>query len=129
MNFENVTAGNVSYAGGAGTDDDGTVTWNFTPAALEFAHVAVEIAASDPIDEVFYDAGDAPDPSFPTEIGPDPLNPVGAIHGAKGPKLGVIRDTELDGQPTALADGDDNNVGFTDETGDTRVRWSTTKTV
>ncbi|NDV61609.1 hypothetical protein G0Q06_04020 [Puniceicoccales bacterium CK1056] len=50
------------------------------------------------------DFGDAPDQSYQTLLASD-----GARHIAQGVYLGQVRDTELDGQPTALADGDDNN--------------------
>lgn len=38
------------------------------------------------------------------------LSDDGARHEAIGPQLGTQRDTELDGTPSALADGDDNNA-------------------
>ncbi len=47
------------------------------------------------------DFGDAPAP-YPTLLADD-----GARHGLAGPSLGNIRDSEADGQPSALADGDD----------------------
>jgi hypothetical protein len=46
------------------------------------------------------DFGDAPDPSYPTLLDSD-----GARHLATGPTLGVSRDIDSDGQPTAAADG------------------------
>jgi predicted outer membrane repeat protein len=49
-----------------------------------------------------YDFGDAPHPSYPTLLANN-----GARHLAFGPTLGVARDTEADGQPSAAADGDD----------------------
>ncbi|MCA9212784.1 MAG: Ig-like domain-containing protein, partial [Planctomycetales bacterium] len=48
-----------------------------------------------------FDFGDAPAP-LPTLLADN-----GARHIATGPKLGMIRDSEHDGQPTVLADGDD----------------------
>jgi len=53
-------------------------------------------------DLIGYDFGDAPDPTYPTLLAND-----GAQHFATGPTLGAVRDAELDGQPTATADGDD----------------------
>jgi uncharacterized repeat protein (TIGR01451 family) len=58
------------------------------------------------------DLGDAPDPTYPT---------LSASNGAahilgSGLFLGATVDNEVDGQPTALADGDDNN-GVDDEDG------------
>lgn len=50
------------------------------------------------------DFGDAPS-TYPT------LLPGGAAHEAFGPRLGDLRDSELDGQPGAMADGDNNNGG------------------
>jgi hypothetical protein len=47
-----------------------------------------------------FDFGDAPAP-YPTALADD-----GARHESTGPTLGPTRDGELDGQPTALADGD-----------------------
>ncbi|MEQ1825283.1 MAG: SdrD B-like domain-containing protein [Pirellula sp.] len=41
----------------------------------------------------------------------------GPRHANFGPKLGLQRDTELDGQPTALSDGDDANGSPDDEDG------------
>jgi hypothetical protein len=46
-----------------------------------------------------FDFGDAPSP-YPTTL------PDGAVHEARGPRLGASRDTEADGQPNANADGD-----------------------
>ena len=48
------------------------------------------------------DFGDAPDP-YPTLLVND-----GARHAAIGPRLGISRDVEIDGQPNADATGDDN---------------------
>ena len=56
------------------------------------------------------DFGDAPD-TFGTLQSSD-----GARHNAAGPTLGPLRDGDADGQPTAGADGDDNN-GTDDEDG------------
>ncbi len=56
------------------------------------------------------DLGDAPAP-FPTL-----LSNNGAAHIAIGPTLGAARDTEPDGQPSSLADGDDA-AGTDDEDG------------
>ncbi len=58
-----------------------------------------------------WDFGDAPDPSYPTL-----RNSNGARHlyTLGGPRLGLLPiDTELDGQPSPLADGDD--LGNTDD--------------
>ena len=63
-----------------------------------------------------FDFGDAPDdaqvPQYPTLL----VN-NGAHHVAQGVLLGRLRDTEPDGQPTALADGDDVLDGNDDEDG------------
>ena len=59
---------------------------------------------------LFADFGDAPEP-YPTL---QEFN--GAQHLANGPRLGALRDTEDDGQPTIAADGDDN-AGENDEDG------------
>lgn len=50
------------------------------------------------------DFGDAPDPAYPTLLANN-----GASHVATGPMLGAARDSEIDGKPTATADGDDAN--------------------
>jgi len=57
------------------------------------------------------DYGDAPDPTYPTLL----VN-NGASHLATGVMLGATRDGELDGQPSADADGDDT-AGADDEDG------------
>jgi hypothetical protein len=57
------------------------------------------------------DYGDAPDPTYPTLLANN-----GASHLATGPMLGSSRDGELDGQPSANADGDDT-AGADDEDG------------
>ncbi|MCA9215048.1 MAG: hypothetical protein KDB27_18390 [Planctomycetales bacterium] len=56
-----------------------------------------------------FDFGDAPN-TYGT------LLPNGARHGLAGPRLGANVDKENDGQPTPLADGDDNS-GIDDEDG------------
>jgi large repetitive protein len=56
------------------------------------------------------DFGDAPNTYRTTRAA------AGPSHVAVGPRLGDLRDTESDGQPTANADGDDNN-GSDDEDG------------
>jgi hypothetical protein len=61
--------------------------------------------------QTFRDYGDAPLP-YPTL-----LADVGARHEAKGPRLGAERDHEIDGQPTAGADGDDTTGRRNDEDG------------
>ncbi|HLA85580.1 MAG TPA: clostripain-related cysteine peptidase, partial [Thermoguttaceae bacterium] len=58
------------------------------------------------------DFGDAPDPAYPTTLISD-----GARHTAVGPTLGASRDTEPDGQPSAVADGDDLDATSDDEDG------------
>jgi uncharacterized repeat protein (TIGR01451 family) len=59
-----------------------------------------------------FDAGDAPDPSYPTLVASN-----GARHGITGGLyLGASVDGDADGQPTALADGDDGD-GSDDEDG------------
>ncbi|MCF7848174.1 MAG: hypothetical protein K9M45_04930 [Kiritimatiellales bacterium] len=58
------------------------------------------------------DWGDAPDPAYPTLSGS-----MGANHLIGGPFLGSSVDPELDGQPTALADGDDLDLQGDDEDG------------
>ena len=50
--------------------------------------------------------------SYPTILADN-----GARHTATGPTLGTARDTESNGQPTANADGDDNNGVPDDEDG------------
>ncbi|HSL18518.1 MAG TPA: DUF11 domain-containing protein [Methylomirabilota bacterium] len=57
------------------------------------------------------DFGDAPDPTYPTVLASD-----GARHVGGALYLGAGVDCEADGQPTATADGDDND-GFDDEDG------------
>ena len=57
------------------------------------------------------DFGDAPAP-YPTLLADD-----GARHRIGGPHLGAIVDGEPDGQPSANADGDDNNGTPSDEDG------------
>ncbi len=64
------------------------------------------------------DFGDAAAPSATT------LRNNGARHAAQGPRLGNHRDSELDGQPTALANGDDLNGVPDDEDGVTLSRYS-----
>ena len=64
------------------------------------------------------DFGDAAAPFATT------LRNNGARHAAQGPRLGNRRDSELDGQPTALADGDDLNGVPDDEDGVTLSRYS-----
>ncbi|MCP4901899.1 MAG: DUF11 domain-containing protein [bacterium] len=59
------------------------------------------------------DFGDAPDPTYPTLLASD---------GARHPNFGLLYlgstvDGEADGQPTAGADGDDNDAGGDDEDG------------
>jgi hypothetical protein len=58
-----------------------------------------------------FDFGDAP-VGYPTLFAND-----GARHSATGPTLGTIRDTEVDGQPTSNADGDNLNGTLNDEDG------------
>ena len=66
----------------------------------------------------YFDLGDAPDsetgPRYPTL-----LNNHGAVHELlpTGPVLGVQADSELDGQPTPGADGDDLDAEGDDEDG------------
>ncbi len=57
------------------------------------------------------DYGDAPDPTYPTLLASN-----GARHAATGAFLGAAIDVEIDGQPTAAANGDDLN-GSDDEDG------------
>ncbi len=86
------------------------------------ASVAVPDGAIDPnpandgatdTDQVLdFDAGDAPDPSYPTLVASN-----GARHGISGGLyLGASVDADADGQPSALADGDDVD-GSDDEDG------------
>jgi hypothetical protein len=58
------------------------------------------------------DWGDAPDPTYPTLSASG-----GAAHLISGPYLGTLVDPEFDGQPTALADGDDIDLQGDDEDG------------
>ncbi len=60
------------------------------------------------------DFGDAPDPSYPTLMASN-----GARHGNNVPGvfLGALKDMEFNGQPTAGANGDDNNGIPDDEDG------------
>ena len=62
--------------------------------------------------EVNLDYGDAPDPAYPTLR----VN-NGARHTATGPLLGIYRDTEVNGQPTLTAFGDDLDGTPDDEDG------------
>jgi hypothetical protein len=62
------------------------------------------------------DFGDAPDNSS-TQNYQTLLSNDGARHVAQGVVLGRLRDTEPDGQPTSLADGDDFLGGSDDEDG------------
>jgi hypothetical protein len=82
------------------TDDynGGDVTTNLAMAERRF-------------DVLEIDYGDAPDPTYPTLLASN-----GASHLATGVMLGTSRDGELDGQPSANADGDDSN-GIDDEDG------------
>jgi len=57
------------------------------------------------------DYGDAPDPIYPTLLASD-----GARHIIAGPSLGSLVDSDVNGQPTASADGDDTD-GTDDEDG------------
>lgn len=59
-----------------------------------------------------FDYGDAPDPAYPTLVASDGARHVDGV----GLFLGLSVDHEPDGQPTALADGDDTN-GADDEDG------------
>ncbi|MCL4207616.1 MAG: VCBS repeat-containing protein, partial [Pirellulaceae bacterium] len=61
--------------------------------------------------ENLFDFGDAPAP-YPTTLAQE-----GARHVGAGPKLGVNRDLEYEGQPTASTDGDDDNGAPDDEDG------------
>ena len=61
----------------------------------------------DPGDSATLDFGDAPGP-YPTTLAQD-----GARHVAVGPSFGTKRDTETDGSPSSLADGDDGDDGIT----------------
>jgi len=65
------------------------------------------VASTAPLD---IDFGDAPAP-YPTLFSDN-----GPYHSDEGPTLGAARDIDVDGQPTAGADGDDNN-GTDDEDG------------
>jgi hypothetical protein len=56
--------------------------------------------SGDAAEQLEHDFGDAPAP-YPTMLAMG-----GAYHVAAGPTLGSTRDVELDGQPTATADGD-----------------------
>ena len=58
------------------------------------------------------DFGDAPDPTYPTLLASN-----GASHQITGLSLGAVVDGEPDGQPTANADGDDNDINGDDEDG------------
>ncbi|TWU33899.1 Ig-like domain-containing protein [Novipirellula artificiosorum] len=66
---------------------------NFRRSILELLERRVMLAAD-------MDFGDAPAP-YPTLIAQS-----GASHWAVGPKLGALRDVEVDGQPSLSADGD-----------------------
>jgi hypothetical protein len=63
------------------------------------------------LDDTAADFGDAPAP-YPTLTGDG-----GAQHGATGPLLGVRRDTETEGHPSADALGDDSDQEVSDEDG------------
>ena len=62
-------------------------------------------------DDQAFDFGDAPD-SYPVLLRDD-----GARHQAVGPTLGASRDLEANGQPSRLADGDDQDTQQNDEDG------------
>jgi hypothetical protein len=93
-------------------DDDGN-TAELIPVDLDdIARVIganVDIGAYE-LDE--YDFGDAPDPTFPTLLASN-----GARHLATGSMLGTLRDTEIDGQPTIPAHGDNLAGTSNDEDG------------
>ncbi len=102
-----------------GVDDalmDGNQTTTITLAIDDsnsddlFDAVADQTVTVTTLDDDSLDFGDAPAP-YPTALSMD-----GARHVATGPTLGTSRDTEADGQPTAMADGDDTN-GTADEDG------------
>ncbi len=68
-----------------------------------------------PVDSTqLVDYGDAPEPTYPTNLAND-----GARHYivSNGPFLGAIVDAEADGQPDATTTGDDNLDGSDDEDG------------
>jgi hypothetical protein len=111
-------AANRLFRGGASVDDaddmDGDalpntvdMDWRFDPSGgAAYAHVGVEILmdTAPDIDFVF-DFGDAPD-SYGT------LDKSGGPkHAPKGAMLGPGRDKEMDGFPSAGANGDDLNDG------------------
>jgi hypothetical protein len=64
------------------------------------------------VDVIEFDFGDAPDPTYPTLLASD--GPRHVI--VDGLHLGSTIDPEMDGQPNAIADGDDSD-GLDDEDG------------
>ena len=94
-----------ALAAGETYEDTFTYTLEDGNGAQSVGTVTVTITG-----EADLDYGDAPE-TYPTLLADD-----GARHVATGPTLGTARDTELDGQPTALANGDDTN-GTADEDG------------
>jgi uncharacterized repeat protein (TIGR01451 family) len=98
-----------------------TCTANGTADAGQYANVGTvtathpsgEVADSDPShyfgQDQLLDFGDAPDPTFPTLFASN-----GARHLlGSGVFLGACVDSELDGQPSAAAGGDDAGAGLT----------------
>lgn len=78
----------VAYVYDPEYDDGGDITTNLAMAERRFNVLEI-------------DYGDAPDPAYPTLLANS-----GASHLATGIMLGSSRDGELDGQPSAAADGD-----------------------
>jgi uncharacterized repeat protein (TIGR01451 family) len=112
-----VTCPGTTLAGG----NSMTCTASGTAAAGQYANVGTvtadsevfgQVSASDPShyfgQDQILDFGDAPDPSYPTTFAAN-----GARHVlGSDVYLGACVDSELDGQPTAGADGDDNGAGL-----------------
>ena len=130
------SGGGVCAAAGAGNISDsitlpagGTVTYtatctlpsNATGSLVNTAAVLAPVGIIDPAgandsatdtDTILgLDYGDAPDPTYPTLLASN-----GARHAITGAFLGGSVDSELDGQPTATANGDDSD-GNDDEDG------------
>ena len=96
-------------------------------ASLATAQIDFDIIVVEPVDPFIpdippiqfdFDYGDAPDPSYPTlHINDGARHLVIALPDGFVLKLGPNIDTELDGQPTALASGDDSMGPHDDEDG------------
>jgi len=117
-----VTCTMATLGVGPAADISVEISTPLTPGSILTNTVFVDSLQDDPIGEnnaadetttlLGYDFGDAPDPSYPTLLASD-----GAAHvTGSGLFLGASADSDANGQPTASADGDDND-GSDDEDG------------